>query len=149
MAKHISSRPHHASRTGITVVETTIALAVLLVLGVLVAQGTVWTLRERARRLAHQAALEVAANVLEAARATPLEQVDQDWAAAQKIPAETAALLPEGTVAVTVAPERALPRARRLTVEVRWCCDVRLPPQSVQLTTLLSPRVATSPGGEP
>jgi type II secretory pathway pseudopilin PulG len=138
-----------ASRPGITVVECTVALAVLLMLGVLVAQGTVWTLRERARRLAHQAALEVAANVLEAARATPLEQVDRDWAAAQKIPAETASLLPEGAVAVTVAPERKLPRARRLTVEVRWCSDARLPPQSVQLTTLLSPRTATGPGGEP
>jgi hypothetical protein len=131
------------------VVETTIALAVLLVLGVLVAQCTVWTLRERARRLAHQTALEVAANVLETARATPLEQLDRDWAAAQKIPAETAALLPEGTVAVTVAPERAFPRARRLTVEVRWRSDVQLPPQSVQLTTLLSPRTAAGPGGEP
>jgi hypothetical protein len=143
------TRPPIPGRAGITVVETTIALAVLLVLGVLVAQCTVWTLRERARRLAHQTALEVAANVLETARATPLERLDRDWAAAQKIPAETAALLPEGTVAVTVAPERAFPRARRLTVEVRWRSDVQLPPRSVQLTTLLSPRTAASPGGEP
>jgi hypothetical protein len=136
-------------RRGITVLEGVVALAVLLVLGVLVARATVWGLRERARMQTRQAALEVAANVLEAGRSTPVEQLDQDWAAAQKLSAETADLLPEGAVVVTVEPERSLPRARRLTVEVRWRWDADRPPQSVRLTTLLSPRTATTPGGKP
>ncbi len=137
-------------RPGFTVAETAVALAMLLVVGIMVAQCTIWVLREQARRQAHQAALEVAANVLEAARARPAEQLDRDWAAAQKIPAESAALLPEGAVAVTVAPEKGLPQARRLTVEVRWRPDSpHLPPPSVQLTTLLTARSATKAGGEP
>ncbi|MCI0462553.1 MAG: hypothetical protein L0Z62_36855 [Gemmataceae bacterium] len=129
--------------------EATVALAVLLVVAVIVAQCTVWVLRERARQQAHQVALEVAANVLEAGRATPLEQLNQDWAAAQKIPSESATLLPEGAVVVTVEPEKGLPRVQRLTVEVRWQSDSDLPPRSVQLTTLLSPRSTAKPGEKP
>jgi type II secretory pathway pseudopilin PulG len=138
-----------SNRPGMTVAECTVALAILLVVGVIVAQSTVWILREQARRGAHQAALEVAANVLETARATPPEQLSRAWAEAQTIPADSADLLPGGAVVVTVEPEKSFPQTRRVTVEVRWRPDANLPPQSVQLTTLLSERSATKAGGEP
>jgi hypothetical protein len=129
--------------------EATVALAVTAVLMVVVAQCAVWSVRERARLTAHEAALELAANVLEAARAQPWEKLDADWAAAQAVPAATEALLPEGKVIVTLEPGQPLPQTRRLTVEVRWQFDPQLPPQSVELTTLLAARAAKQPGGKP
>jgi hypothetical protein len=130
------------------VAEATVALAAVAILGVVIAQCTVWGVRERARLAARQAALELAANVLEAARATPWDRLDQDWAAAQVVPSEMADLLPEGKVVATVEPEKLSPHARRVTVEVRWRSDPTLDPYSVQLTTVLSARAEKAKAGD-
>jgi prepilin-type N-terminal cleavage/methylation domain-containing protein len=137
------------ARRGVTLVETTIALAVLAVLGAIVAQCVVWSVRERARLAAHQAALELCANVLEAARAQPWERLDKKWADGQGIPSETADLLPEGKLVVTLEPGQPLPQSRRVTVEVRWQSLANAPPQTATLTGIFSAREAKKSGGEP
>ena len=139
----------HRPRVGFTLVEATIALAVFALLAVIVAQAMFWSLRERARLTAHQAALELAANVLEAARAQPFEQLDKGWADAQTIPSDMADLLPGGKVIVKLEPMQSLPQSRRVTVEIRWRSAAELPEQSVQLTSVLTARTAKKTGGEP
>jgi type II secretory pathway pseudopilin PulG len=129
-------------------VEVTVALALLMILGVLIAQAIVWGLQERARAAAHQAALELAANVLEAARAEPWEKLDKGWADAQQAPSDMGAVLPDARLAVTVTPEPKLPECRRVTVEVRWQFAPQ-PVKSVELTTLLSRRETKKAGGTP
>src|SRR2546421_4359682 len=76
------------SRAGMTLVEVTVTLAIVGILAVIVSQCIVWSLQERARLASHQAALELADNLLEMARAQPWERLDQSWADAQAIPAE-------------------------------------------------------------
>jgi hypothetical protein len=137
------------NRAAFLLVEAAITIAVIAVLAVVVGQCTVLSLRERGRQAAHQAALELAANVLEAGQATPWDKLDQDWASAQTIPAAMAALLPEGKLLVTLEQEKSLPHTRRLTVEVRWESDPQVPPRSVQLIGFLSTRAANKPGGKP
>jgi type II secretory pathway pseudopilin PulG len=137
------------NRAAFTVVEATIALALIAVLAVIVAQSLVWSLRERARVATHQAALELAANILEAARAQPWERLDQTWADSQTtIPAEIAPLLPDGTIVVTLETGKPLSATRRITVEVRWHFEPNLPAHTVSLTSVLSAREAKK-GGTP
>ncbi len=129
-------------------VEVTVVLALLMILGVIIAQAIVWGLQERARSAAHLAAVELAANVLEAARAEPWEKLDQGWADAQQVPSDMDAVLPGAKLAVTVASAPKLPDSRRVTVEVRWQFAPE-PAKSVEMTTLLSRREAKKTGGTP
>lgn len=131
-----------------TVVEVTVALAVVAVLGVIIAQCLVWSWQERFRLAAHQAALELAANVLEAARAQPWDRLDQSWADAQVIPSHSQELLPDGKLVVTVEPWPGQLHTRRVTVAVSWQFASYLP-RRVQLTTLLSARSGKLPGATP
>jgi prepilin-type N-terminal cleavage/methylation domain-containing protein len=133
-------------RSGMTLVEVMATLAILGIVAVIVAQCLVWSLRERIRMSSHQAALELAANVLEAARAQPWEKLDQSWADAQAVPPDMSDLLPEGKVAVKVEPGRAAPQSRNVTVEVHWLVESHLPPHSVRLTTVLSERAKKAGG---
>src|ERR1019366_9074609 len=133
--------PHR--RAGFTILEVTIALAILIILGMIVAQATVWSLRERARLVSHQAATELAANVLEEARAQPWDKLDAKWADGRTVPSEMAELLPAGKIVVKLEPAT---NSRRVTVEVRWQLEQE---QSVSLTTLLSAREAKKTGGTP
>jgi type II secretory pathway pseudopilin PulG len=137
-----------AKRGATTLLETTVALAVIAVLAVVVAQCLILGMRERARSATYQAALELAANVLETARAQPWDQLDRVLAKAQTIPAEMADLLPEGKILITLELGPPEPRTLRVTVEVRWQLDPGLPPQSVSLTTLLSGRMAKKAGAK-
>src|SRR5205823_2050223 len=123
------------TRAAFTLVELTVTMAIIAILIVIVAQCVLLSIQERARTAAHHAALELAANVLEDARAQPFDKLDKAWADAQVIPSESSALLPDGKVVVTVEPEKSTPKVRRVTVEVRWQFDANLPNRSVQLTT--------------
>ncbi len=125
-------------------------LAVIGVLSVVIMQCLVMSMRERARMAARQAAVELAANVLEAARAQPWDKLDKNWAVGQTIPAETEGLLPEGKMLVTVdAPAGSPWWTRRVTVEIRWRSDLQGTQQSVQLASFFSAREAKSRGGQP
>ena len=133
-------------RGGFTILEATVTLAIVAVLAVIVAQAVVWSLRERTRLASHQAATELAANVLEEARAQPWDKLDPAWADSRTIPSEMAALLPEGKILVKLEPG---PKLRRVTVEVSWQGEPQASTHSVSLTTLLSAREAKKTGGTP
>src|ERR1700722_10410233 len=133
-ALHSLPRP----RSGTLLIEVTVALAIVAIVAAIVAQSIVWSLQERASAASHQAANELAANVLEAARALPFEKLDSQWADAQSVPSEMTALLPDGKVIVTVEASPASAHTKRVTVEVRWPLAPDQPPQSMRLTTLLS-----------
>ena len=73
-------------RSGFTIAETLVALGILAVAMLLVAQVGVWSLQEYARTFDRQAAQELAANVLETARASPWDALNTEWASSQKLP---------------------------------------------------------------
>ncbi len=120
--------------------EMVVAIAIFAILAILVAQSLVWSMRERARRTAHHAALEIAQNVLEQARAMPYEHLNQEWADGQMIPSASAALLPDGKVKVLVETDKLAAGTKRINVEVTWQFEPEMPLQSVTLMTVLSRR---------
>jgi type II secretory pathway pseudopilin PulG len=138
-----------ARRPAVLMMEVTVAVAIVGVLAVIVAQCLSWSLSERARLATHQAALELAANILEAARAEPWDKLDDAWAKSQVVPTEMADLLPDGKVQVTLEPWPAESGARRLTVVVSWRMESYSGGHSVQLTTVISGRSAKIAGGKP
>ena len=136
-------------RFAFTVVEVTMALAVVAIVGVVIAQVIAISLRERSRSVSHQAALELAANALEMARAEPFQKLDADWAKAKSVPSVMADLLPDGTLDIAIAPDAQSPNAKLVTVEVRWRDLSDHPMRSVRLVTVVAPREAKSAGGAP
>jgi prepilin-type N-terminal cleavage/methylation domain-containing protein len=135
-------------RPAFTVIECIVALALILIVSAIVAQTIVWGLQERSRSAAHYAALETAANILEEARAQPFDKLDKTWADAQHVPTGMDAVLPEGKVTATIAPEPKLAGVKRVTVVVSWQFAPQ-PADTVELTTLISARTAKKTGGAP
>lgn len=142
---------HLPKRTaaGFTVLEITLALGILLVAMVLVAQAGFASMRDRVRNAARLQAEELAANVLEAARACPWETLTPEWAAAQRLPEGGADRLLEGRMTVTVAPETGRPLVKRVTVTISWTQDGDKPARPVELVGLFAARVTAAKGGQP
>jgi hypothetical protein len=125
-----------------------VALAILGAVLLLLAELAVVALRERQRSAAHQEALEAAANVLEAGRACPWDELTADWAARQRLPESLARPPRDGRLEVRVDPEPSRPHTKRVTVEVRWSFEDR-PAPPVRLVGLRSARSTADSGGEP
>lgn len=134
---------------GFTVMEVMVAMAILATAMVLVARLGCWSLRERARSAARQLALELAANVLESARAQAWEDLTAEWAASQRIPDAWSDRLTEGRLAVGVEPEASRPRTKRVIVEVHWMLDEGIESQPVRLISLFTARSAPDEGAAP
>jgi prepilin-type N-terminal cleavage/methylation domain-containing protein len=138
-----------AGRHGFTLLETMVALGILGVVLLVLAQLAYLLLCERQRDAARQEAVEEAANVLEAARACSWEDLTPAWAARQRLPGPLAGRLRDGRLEVRVEPEASRPQTRRVTVEVRWSLEDGKPARPVQLVTLRSARSAPATGGKP
>jgi hypothetical protein len=123
-------------RHGFTVLETCIALALLLLAGTLVAELAVFSLRERARADVRLAAIEWAANVLEAAQALPAPELTPAWAADRQLPADLRDRLGGGNATVEVGSEKGIVGVRRVTVTVRWAVSAEKVEAPVILTAL-------------
>jgi hypothetical protein len=106
-------------------------------------------LLERKRAQARQAVEEVAANLLEAAQATPADSLTPEWAAAQRLPESLSASLTEPKLAVTVEPYQTLPKLKKVTVEIRWVHDDRLPARPVALVGLFGERTVAQSEKKP
>jgi type II secretory pathway pseudopilin PulG len=137
------------NRRGFTTVEAVVALGILGMLSLLLAQVACQVVNERRHNLARQTALEAAANVLEAARACPWDDLKPAWAARQRLPESVARCLRDGALVVRVEPEARHALTRRITVEVTWRQDNGKPAPSVQLVGLRSARTAPGTGGTP
>jgi hypothetical protein len=117
----IKSRPNKRdNRSAFTMAETGVALAILAFAMGLVVQLAFWSMRERASTAARFVAIEQAANVLEAARATPWDSLNDEWAEAQTLPLELSDQLQDATLVVEVEPLEAQPLTKRVVVELRW-----------------------------
>jgi hypothetical protein len=126
-----------------------VALGVLGAVLLTVAQLGHLALRQRQRHALRQEALEAAANVLEAARACPWDELTPAWADRQRLPEVLARRLRDGRLEVLVEPESMRPHTRRITVAIRWTLDDGNPARPVQLVGLRSDRAAAATGDEP
>jgi hypothetical protein len=122
------------------------AIGILVVVMVVVVQTGLWGLRERARNAEHHAALELAHNVMESARARPCEELTSAWASGQRLSKEWQDLLPGGRLTVRTEPEKSVPDAKRVIVEVGWGVEPMI--RSVQLVGVFAPRTTVATGGK-
>jgi prepilin-type N-terminal cleavage/methylation domain-containing protein len=136
-------------RRGFTILESMVALGILAVAMLLVAQVGYFALCERQGSAARQEALETAANILEAARGLAWEELTPAWAGRQKLPEHVAGRLRNGKLEVRVEPEASQPRMRRVTVEIRWSPEDDKPVRTVRLVALRSARAAPAAGESP
>jgi hypothetical protein len=126
-----------------------VAMGLLGAVILLVAQTGYEIAMERLRSSGRQQALEAAANVLEAARACPWDELTPAWAGRQTLPPDLAEWLLDARLQVRVEPEASRPNARRVTVEIRWSHARGREANPVRLVTVRSTRSTTTPGGEP
>jgi prepilin-type N-terminal cleavage/methylation domain-containing protein len=134
-------------RRGFTITEIMVALGLLGVALVMVAQVGIWALRERARITDREAAQEMAANVLESARAVGWEELTPEWAQAQRLPE---AYAERGWVLeVHVKAEESRPLLKRVTVAVLWKAGMGPSPRPVELVGLFAARDNGAQGGKP
>ena len=138
----------HHTKSGFTVIEVVAAMTLLAVAMLLIAQLGYCSLRERARSSTLRLALELAANVLESARATPWEGLTAEWATSQRIPDELKDFLPEGRLTVQVTTEESLPQTKRVTAEVQWLLPEGIESRPVRLVTLFTARTSAGEGGQ-
>jgi prepilin-type N-terminal cleavage/methylation domain-containing protein len=103
-------------RHGFTIAEMTLALAILTIALTMVAEVSVQALRERERVSLRQAAQEEAANVLEAARTCPWDQLNARWAETQELPPGVRERGWKLKVQVEAEPSR--PGIKRVTVDI-------------------------------
>jgi Tfp pilus assembly protein PilV len=135
-------------RGGFSILEMTVALGILGLALLLVAELGYQVLTERQRDAARQEALEAAVNALEAARACPWEDLTPAWAARQHLSESSNQRLYEGRLEVRVEPEASHPQTRRVTVEVHWLLGDSKPARPVRLVGLRSARSAPATGGK-
>jgi prepilin-type N-terminal cleavage/methylation domain-containing protein len=125
-------------RSAFTLIEITASMSVLAVAMLVLAQLAVWCLTEHSLARTKQTAVETAANVLEAARATPWDELTPAWATAQRLPESLQER--DWELSVRVEPEPTRHPIKRVTVEVRYWPgdDARVKP--VQLVGFFSSR---------
>ena len=146
MTKLVRRQPR---RQGFTVLEIMVALGLLSVALVLVAQVGLWSLSERRRSALRQEVLETAANILESAQASSWEALTPEWAAAQRLPESLAERLDQAQLTVRAEPEASRPQIKRVTVTIAWRLSNGMPAQPVVLVGLFSARLAQPSGGQP
>lgn len=140
MNVHVSGFAGH--RRGFTVLETSIALAILASAAVLAAQLGTWCMIERGRTEERLAATDAAANILELARARAWPDLTPEWAADQRLSDDVAGRLADSTLAVRVVPEPDRPHVKRVTVLIEWDHRPNIPSQTITLTGLFAARSA-------
>jgi type II secretion system protein I len=135
-----------AGRSSFTILETIVALGIFAIALILAAQLGTQALAERQRVEERLAAMEMADNILESARARPWADLTPEWAAAQRLPEDLADRLWEAKFTVRVEEERDRPRIKRVTVDLHWRHSPGVDARAVSLTALFSDRFA---GDEP
>ena len=128
---------------GFTVMEVVVALSILAVATLLAAQLATWSFSDRIRNQDRRLAEELAANVLESARACPWEELTPRWASEQELPSVLAER--QWKLKVEVAAEKSTPLVKSVTVHVQpWYATSTLP-QPVRMTGLFSSRSLANP----
>jgi len=130
----------NSGRHGFTIVEIVASFSILAIVMVVIAQTTAWCFHERHRNsnvfLANQAGI----NILEEARSTPWEKLDEKWVQmAQDISRYKS--LPVGSViTVKVVPSKEFKLIKDVEVVVRWETGRSFDPKECILSTSIAPR---------
>ncbi len=129
--------------------EIIVALGLLSMAGVLLSQVALGQLAEKQRQSSRQEALEVAANILEAARLLPPEELNDHWAALQHLPKDLAERLLDSQFKVSVEPYAGQPSVKKVKVEITWLHQVHQPASPIVLTGFFGTRAATESKEKP
>ncbi|MSR50944.1 MAG: hypothetical protein CK551_06655 [Planctomycetaceae bacterium] len=127
-------------RQGFTIVEIVASFSILAIVMVVIAQTTTWCFHERHRNtnvfLANQACI----NILEEARGTPWEKLDEKWVQlAQDVNRHKA--LPLGSVIkVKVVTSKEFKLIKEVEVTVSWETGRSFDPKECTLTASIAPR---------
>ena len=145
-------RPHEGitihTRSGMITLDVVVGLSVLVLAMVCVAQTTAWSIGERKRAEVRLQQMEAVANVLESARAVPLDKLET-WAAEQRLPADVEKLMQRPKLAVRVTRVKDRPLARKVEVELTWLGDDDKPAPPLILVGFFAPREAAARGDKP
>lgn len=130
-----------SARRGYTILEVVVSLMLLMTAATVAGRVMHATLVERLRSDERLAALTLAENAIEAARATPFDRLTPEWAAALKPDEESAAQLPELDFQVRVEPLAGRVGVKRVDVRLRW--RQTGPDAPVRLTAYLADAAGT------
>jgi prepilin-type N-terminal cleavage/methylation domain-containing protein len=139
-SRHTTEGHRRSPRHGFTLTECAIALAVLATCAVIVAKLATETLADRSRLEARFEAEQIAANVLEQARAVPWDGLTPTWASERQLPPEVLQRWPNTRLVVRVESEPNRARVKRIVVEVRWEGEKFTKWPAVGLTALFAAR---------
>ena len=141
--KNQKSKIKNAS--GFTLLEVSVAGALLFVLMVVAVQMLGWVASERRAAVRRQWAVQEAANVMERLTAQPFERLSADQAAAIELSAATRQVLPDAQLEVNVVDEPEQPIAKRLLVAVEWRPRPDQPVARVAITSWMYRHEGTEP----
>lgn len=108
------------TRGGFTVVEVAVATVMVSVLLVVVAQMMSAVAQQRRTSRYRMIALEEAANLTELVMAKSYDQLTQDAITSVKLSLPARDALPTASLRIELLPIDAVPRGKRVTVEVAW-----------------------------
>ena len=142
---HIENRKSRIENpTGFTLLEVSVAAVVLVLVMAITVQVLGWATAERRAAERRQWARQEATNVLERLTAQPWDRLTAESAAMLELSPQARAVLPEGELRIEVTSQPGPPRAKRLSVDVRWQRPAGQPDASVRLTTWVYPRGGTT-----
>jgi type II secretory pathway component PulJ len=130
---------------GFTLLEVSVAGALLFVLMVVAVQMLAWVASERRALVRRQWAAQEAANVMERIVAQPFDRVSSDPATAFELSEAARQVLPEAQLHVNVSDEPGQPAAKRIVVAVEWRPRPDQPAARVALTSWIYRREGTEP----
>ena len=127
-------------RQGFTIVEIIASFSILAIVMVVIAQTTTWCFQERHRNsnvfLGNQAGI----NIIEEARSTPWEKLDEKWAEMVQDTRRYKSLPPGSVITVKVTPSKEFKLIKNVEVVVRWDYGRSFDPKECTLTTSIAPR---------
>jgi len=138
----VNTKPNRTKlrRSGFTLVEIIASFSILAIVMVVIAQTTTWCFHERHRNsnvfLGNQAAI----NILEEARSTPWEKLDEKWAEMVQDTQRYKSLPPGSVITVKVMPSKEFKLIKDVEVVVRWDFGRSFDPKECTLTTSIAPR---------
>ena len=127
-------------RYGFTVVEIVASFSILAIVMLVITQTTTWCFHERHRNnnvfLANQAGI----NILEEARGTPWEKLDDKWAENAQDINRYKSLPLRSVITVKVIPSKEFKLIKDVEVVVRWESGRSFDPKECKLITSIAPR---------
>ena len=137
-----------SNRSGFTLVEIIASFSILAVVMVVIVQTTTWCFHERHRNSNVFLGNQVGINILEEARSTPWEKLDEKWAEMVQDTRRYKSLPPNSVITVKVTPSKEFKLIKDIEVVVRWDYGRGFDPKKCTLTFSIAPRSIALQGGK-